>query len=512
MKRSTNPILAACVAIIISALQTDGASIEVTVNGNSGPWMWTSNGLNSAFQYGVNDQQAPTVVSAADGLDFTPGNELAIQYVGGLVYQGGGWPLNDAGGSLWYGPVWYGPNGDTNADSPCFYFAQTDNPVYAAELVGTFADDSGAVVGTPFKVGNFRYVTIPAGATRLQLGDDDGYYGDNSGSWQIRVSEFPEDTLQPSILYFQPTNQVLAFGGSASVFVGAIGASPLTYQWFSNGVAVASATNQSFTATNLGYGMFSCNVVVSNTYGAVTSSVATAGVSIPWNGIVWNGDFETPQIGNWISGFSPDAVWTGQQCGILSTAYPYGAGYWEAPPGPVGPQMAFLENAGAYMSQTITLPLDGIYHITYQDAARGIAGSGDTTYQILLDTNLIAQVQTASHQTFTPESFEFGATRGEHTLIFEVITNLDADDAAFFDGISIDGPEPLHFNSPEPTENGFLLHLTGLTGHGSVVIFASSDLASWTPIYTNAPLLAPIVFLDSAPTNYPARFYRAVEQ
>lgn len=192
MNKLTIAILTACALVAISLPQTYGNSIEVTVSGVSGPWMWTSNGLNAAFAYGDNNQQNPTVISAADGLDFSPGNVLAVEYVGGLVYEGGGWPLNDADGALWYSPV----NDSTNANGmprfPSFYFDHADYPAFAAALVGTFSDSSGAIVGTPFKVGNFRYLTIPAGATRLQLGDQDQQFGDNSGSWQIKVSEIPK--------------------------------------------------------------------------------------------------------------------------------------------------------------------------------------------------------------------------------------------------------------------------------------------------------------------------------
>ena len=145
--------------------------------------------MNTNFQYGLNNQQNPTVISAASGFDFTPGNVLAVEYVSGLVYEGGGWPLNDAGGARWIDPANDTIYGGITLAS--FYFDHADYPAYAAALVGTFANDAGAIVGTPFQVGNFRYLTIPAGATRLQLGDNDGEFSDNGGSWQIRVSEVP---------------------------------------------------------------------------------------------------------------------------------------------------------------------------------------------------------------------------------------------------------------------------------------------------------------------------------
>jgi hypothetical protein len=46
----------------------------------------------------------------------------------------------------------------------------------------------------------------------------------------------------------------------------------------------------------------------------------------------------------------------------------------------------------------------------------------------------------------------------------------------------------------------------------AVTIYASTNLSSWSPIYTNAPTNGPILFLDTAATNYRARFYHILEQ
>jgi hypothetical protein len=62
------------------------------------------------------------------------------------------------------------------------------------------------------------------------------------------------------------------------------------------------------------------------------------------------------------------------------------------------------------------------------------------------------------------------------------------------------------------TSDGFLLQLNGNNSFGTIVIYASTDLMSWTPIYTNPPTPNIIQFLDTSSTNYPPRFYRAVEQ
>jgi hypothetical protein len=53
--------------------------------------------------------------------------------------------------------------------------------------------------------------------------------------------------------------------------------------------------------------------------------------------------------------------------------------------------------------------------------------------------------------------------------------------------------------------------LLGASGLGPVVIYASSDLLTWQPIFTNPPVIGPLVFDDAGITNEPVRFYRASE-
>ncbi|MGD0436667.1 MAG: hypothetical protein ABSB86_09380 [Bryobacteraceae bacterium] len=83
------------------------------------------------------------------------------------------------------------PNFNYGSDDTSYFMDPSSYPVYASELVGTFAND-GVIVGSPFPIGdgpaNF---TIPAGANQLLLGVDDNDYADNVGSWQISVSYPP---------------------------------------------------------------------------------------------------------------------------------------------------------------------------------------------------------------------------------------------------------------------------------------------------------------------------------
>jgi uncharacterized repeat protein (TIGR03803 family) len=79
--------------------------------------------------------------------------------------------------------------------------------------------------------------------------------------------------LPPSITN-EPLNQLVASGEAATFTVGAAGTLPLNYQWFFNGTnatnAIFGATNAAVSVTNAG----SYLVVVTNLYGAATSSVA----------------------------------------------------------------------------------------------------------------------------------------------------------------------------------------------------------------------------------------------
>lgn len=81
----------------------------------------------------------------------------------------------------------------------------------------------------------------------------------------------------------QPASTTANAGASATFTVVAGGATPLTYQWFKNGVAIAGATSAIYTtpiltATDNG-GLYT--VTVGNPYGTVTSTAATLTVNNP---------------------------------------------------------------------------------------------------------------------------------------------------------------------------------------------------------------------------------------
>ncbi len=168
--------------------------IVLTIPGTTMPWLYSTSqgGLNFAYQYGLNDGANPSVVSAAQGLNFTPGGTVTVSYLNSTVSLGPELqiPYTDANGQV----------GVTGRPTAPFLPSHFMNPgVFVGELVGTFADTSGSIAGGPFVLGNGpTTLTIPAGAAQLQLGVNDDAFSDNVGSWSVRITATPP-TTQPNV-------------------------------------------------------------------------------------------------------------------------------------------------------------------------------------------------------------------------------------------------------------------------------------------------------------------------
>jgi len=183
-------LVAIAIAGSIASAQT--LTITTTVSGTSGPWQWVDGGLNTGYQYGLGIIGAPTVVSAANGFRFSVGDGLTVSYISGLVDSSkdgdnGYW---DANGDK----TFIMNNGNFGWVGPSYYMNPATYPIYLGELVGTFANNSGQIVGTPFAVGNLGTFTVPTGATQLQLGINDTIEDDNLGSFNIQITGVPEPT------------------------------------------------------------------------------------------------------------------------------------------------------------------------------------------------------------------------------------------------------------------------------------------------------------------------------
>jgi phage gpG-like protein len=87
--------------------------------------------------------------------------------------------------------------------------------------------------------------------------------------------------VAPSIT-MQPTNQTVLVGTNVTLAVVAGGTAPLSYQWQSNGVSVAGATNATLVFTNVQPNAAATySVVITNNVGGVTSGNAVLTVNAP---------------------------------------------------------------------------------------------------------------------------------------------------------------------------------------------------------------------------------------
>ena len=159
----------------------------ITVNGQSSPWR-SDGALNVPYYfYGDDTGQDPAVVQVL------PGDSIAIQYVSGLwsvsapigsTYgnTGNNWGSWDAEGNVAAGA------GNGVVGGPGQFVTPT--PLcYSASLMGAFTDSTGSIVAQPFTIGNSRTLTVPDGATQLQMGINDGtYFDDNSGAIVVQTT------------------------------------------------------------------------------------------------------------------------------------------------------------------------------------------------------------------------------------------------------------------------------------------------------------------------------------
>lgn len=165
---------------------SQGADMTVSVDGRSGPW---DIALNPALPYGVavdgkaDSHLGPTHVKNSDALPFAAGETLKIEYVSGRPLAGGNGTVFGSGGA---GVPGWPPNVAPCTEAPGCYTGERITRLM--QLLGAFADANGKVVGTPFVVGNSREVTVPAGASQLLLGFNDGWYNDNGSSILVKVT------------------------------------------------------------------------------------------------------------------------------------------------------------------------------------------------------------------------------------------------------------------------------------------------------------------------------------
>ena len=137
---------------------------------------------------------------------------------------------------------------------------------------------SGIQPSTGFGLGGTaaEYITSASGTVPIRFTQN------QSGTWSAVVMSFTITAKggAPTIVT-QPAPNTVSVGQSATFSVVAAGSSPLSYQWRKNGTVISGATGATYTtpATTAGDNGSSFSVVVSNSFGSITSTTATLTVS-----------------------------------------------------------------------------------------------------------------------------------------------------------------------------------------------------------------------------------------
>jgi hypothetical protein len=130
-------------------------------------------------------------------------------------------------------------------------------------------------------IGNRQPSTAAYGDAFTGTLDDVRVYGRDLTSADVfalyAASAFPIITAQTPVTYGNPFT---LYAGTSPTFklVTVTGLTPFSYQWYSNGVAIAQATNTSLTLTNVRAGSLTNYCIVTNALGSATSFVWTASV------------------------------------------------------------------------------------------------------------------------------------------------------------------------------------------------------------------------------------------
>ena len=111
-----------------------------------------------------------------------------------------------------------------------------------------------------------------------------GYYSvvisDPSGSVTSSVASLLV-VYRPSVLV-QPTNQFVLAGSDVTFGVSASGTSPLSYQWYFNGLVLNGQTNVVLSLTNVAPSQAgNYSVIITNMFGSVTSRLVVLGIGSP---------------------------------------------------------------------------------------------------------------------------------------------------------------------------------------------------------------------------------------
>ena len=272
-----------------------------------------------------------------------------------------------------------------------------------------------------------------------------------SSSGSILSSNAVLTVAMAPIIIAQPASQSVMLGCDARFNVSALGPTPLSYQWWKDGLALTGQTNLSLTLTNVQTSDFgSYSVVVTNVFGSTTSS-PPAQLALG-----------QPPVAN------ADTVYRFASGGVRVNV------------------SELLANDTVAEGDSLT-----IIGVSSNSAAGGTVGlTNDWVY-------------------YAPPA---GSTNGDSFTYTVSDGHCGSDVGTVTVQIKADNPQPLTFAIANPGDGSIRLTFDGIPGYTYRIEY-TDDLSNpnWQTITTQpADGFGVCQFADGSPTNAPARYYRAV--
>jgi hypothetical protein len=200
--------------------------IPVYIPATAAPWAPGLTG-NSAYNYGYIPTPLPWGATApvVVPLSLTEGQSIIITAYGSITTNTNYSPLESSGipvgttGAYTAGNAW--PSGFDGIWGPyaltCVPGASASGPIATGGLMGAFTDSDGNVV-EPVAIGTGATLTVPSGATQLQLGINDNVYQDNTGGFTATVAIAGSIPISSSLLNEALTD--VQIGAAAKIYFG----------------------------------------------------------------------------------------------------------------------------------------------------------------------------------------------------------------------------------------------------------------------------------------------------
>ena len=428
---------------------------------------------------------------------------------------------NDAGG---YDVTVSNSYGSTNSDTatltvspPANAPAITSQPTNQTVALGGSAVFAVTATGTPplFYQWFFNQTNRIPGATNASYVINNAQRT-NAGTYVVivtnstsSVTSAPASLLvgAPPSIATQPASQNIGVGCPVAFSISVGGDAPLSYQWRFNGTNLPGATSPSFSISSVqtnDAGAY--QVVITNTFGQVTSQSATLAVSPGFiiSGRVLDIGGTNGLSGVTIAGADTNSAITDQNgnyriCAVASGDYFLSAARSGYKIGPSQQEVIVGPNA----TNVNFFASNFVYTISGQviDSTNGAgldAVSVDVTLvgRFTTDANgLFGLSVPANTYTLTPSKHNYAFSPSSIT----VKVPPDATNLQFL-------ASTLAITSV--TLNSNVLHITVLSPAGQTRVQVSTNLKDWLSIYTNST--GGLFQFSDPTTNFPLRFYRAV--